>query len=99
MVTRETLEDELEVDSIRNNEGEAAQYGIYFDDTKYDYMQHLRSVGEAPDAVLLAAPASKSKGKAVAKEVVFSEKVPAFLLSMLIIAWYSKGSTCFRGGE
>ena len=31
---------------MRENEGEAAEYGIYFDDTKYDYMQHLRDVGE-----------------------------------------------------
>ena len=27
---------------IRDNEGEAAEQGIYFDDTEYDYMQHIR---------------------------------------------------------
>ncbi|KAK4696026.1 protein LTV1, partial [Lecanoromycetidae sp. Uapishka_2] len=27
---------------IRDNEGEAAEHGIYFDDTEYDYMQHIR---------------------------------------------------------
>ena len=36
-------------------------------------MQHLRSVGETPDAVLLEAPGSKDKGKS--KEIVFGEKV------------------------
>ena len=40
------LEEDVDLDSIRENEGEAAEYGIYFDDTKYDYMQHLRDVGE-----------------------------------------------------
>ena len=30
---------------IRDNEGEAAEYGIYYDDTEYDYMQHMRDLG------------------------------------------------------
>ena len=34
-----------EASSIRDNEGEAAGYGIYFDDTEYDYMQHMRDLG------------------------------------------------------
>jgi protein LTV1 len=42
-------------------------YGIYFDDTEYDYMQHLRPVGvqeEGVDSVLIEAPStSKSKSK------------------------------------
>lgn len=42
------LEDELDFDSMRENEGEAANYGIYYDDTSYDYMQHLREVGDDP---------------------------------------------------
>ena len=29
---------------IRDNEGEAAEHGIYFDDTEYDYMQHIRDL-------------------------------------------------------
>ena len=29
---------------IRDNEGEAAEHGIYFDDTEYDYMQHIRDI-------------------------------------------------------
>ena len=31
---------------IRDNEGEAAEYGVYFDDTEYDYMQHMRDLNE-----------------------------------------------------
>jgi len=39
-------------------------------------MQHLRSMGESSDAVLLEAPSkSKDKGKGKAKEIVFGEKV------------------------
>ncbi|KAG9035573.1 hypothetical protein FRB95_011117 [Tulasnella sp. JGI-2019a] len=33
----------------RPNLGEASVHGVYFDDTKYDYMQHLRTVGEKED--------------------------------------------------
>ncbi|KAF9015757.1 Low temperature viability protein-domain-containing protein [Cyathus striatus] len=54
-------------DDDRKNIGEAALYGIYYDDTEYDYMQHLRQVGiqeDGVDSVLLEAPTtSKSKGK------------------------------------
>lgn len=32
---------------VRANEGEATLYGIYYDDTEYDYMQHLRGVDES----------------------------------------------------
>ncbi|KAH3685237.1 hypothetical protein WICPIJ_003781 [Wickerhamomyces pijperi] len=42
------LEKELgsEIKQIRANEGEAALYGIHFDDSKYDYMQHLMPIGQ-----------------------------------------------------
>lgn len=63
--TRQELEQELgpEQTKLRDNTGEATLYGIYFDDTEYDYMQHLRPVG-ASDAVLLENPAlKKDKGK------------------------------------
>ncbi|KIY46345.1 LTV-domain-containing protein [Fistulina hepatica ATCC 64428] len=50
----------------RSNIGEAALYGVYFDDTEYDYMQHLRQVEvqeDDVDSVWVEAPApSKSKG-------------------------------------
>ena len=29
---------------MRDNEGEAAEHGIYYDDTSYDYMQHMRDL-------------------------------------------------------
>jgi protein LTV1 len=52
--------------SIRDNEGEAANYGVYFDDTEYDYMQHLRDLGQGTgEAVFVEAdPGGKGKGKA-----------------------------------
>lgn len=61
--------EDLEHDLHRANLGEAAAYGIYFDDTDYDYMQHLRPVGVQEDGVesmLVEAPSkAKGKGKAV----------------------------------
>ncbi|KAL8736972.1 MAG: hypothetical protein Q9181_002140 [Wetmoreana brouardii] len=52
--TRNDLESELFQDSesisdqpkIRENEGEAAEYGVYYDDSEYDYMQHLRDLND-----------------------------------------------------
>ena len=35
--------------SVRSNEGEAAEHGIYYDDTEYDYMQHIRELGDQND--------------------------------------------------
>ncbi|ORY87747.1 Low temperature viability protein, partial [Protomyces lactucae-debilis] len=59
--TKSTLEKEFG-DQVRANEGEAAEYGVYFDDTEYDYMQHLRPTGSV-DAVLLENPETKARGK------------------------------------
>jgi protein LTV1 len=41
------------------NTGEASNYGIFFDDNEYDYMQHLKPVGLQEDGVesmLIEAP-------------------------------------------
>lgn len=60
------LESELgsDVSQIRHNEGEAANYGVYFDDTEYDYMQHMRELGSgAGEAFFVEAPIAKEKGK------------------------------------
>jgi protein LTV1 len=57
-----------DVEKIRDNEGEAANYGIYYDDTEYDYMQHMRDLGAGSgEAYFIEAPALKSEGKAKAK--------------------------------
>ena len=54
---------------IRDNEGEAAEHGIYFDDTEYDYMQHIRDLnsgnGDGESFFVEAAP--KKDGKAKSK--------------------------------
>lgn len=54
---------------IRENEGEAASHGVYFDDTEYDYMQHLRDLdsgNNGGEVVFIEAdngPKNKGKGK------------------------------------
>lgn len=56
---------------IRENEGEAANYGVYYDDTEYDYMQHMRDIGSGEgSATWLEAPSlvkekGKGKGRAI----------------------------------
>jgi len=40
--------------------GEAVKYGIMFDDTKYDYTQHLKEMG-APGGVFVAATTQPKK--------------------------------------
>ncbi|KAK4138748.1 Low temperature viability protein [Trichocladium antarcticum] len=54
---------------IRDNEGEAANHGVYYDDTEYDYMQHLRDLGEgAGEAVFVEAKGAADKGKGKQKQ-------------------------------
>lgn len=56
--------------TLRDNEGEAAEHGIYFDDTEYDYMQHIRDLnsgnGDGESFFVEAAP-KKKDGKARTK--------------------------------
>ena len=56
--------------TVRDNEGEAAEHGIYFDDTEYDYMQHVRDLnsgnGDGETFFVEAAP-KKKDGKAKSK--------------------------------
>ncbi len=55
--------------SIRENEGEAAEYGVYFDDTEYDYMQHLRDLGQGEgEAVFVEAKPLINQGKGKQKQ-------------------------------
>ncbi|KAK3676549.1 Protein ltv1 [Recurvomyces mirabilis] len=63
---RGDLEDEFGM-AVRRNEGEAAEHGVFYDDTSYDYMQHMRDLGGGEGAVTWveaksAAP-QKKKGK------------------------------------
>ncbi|THH19679.1 hypothetical protein EW146_g1530 [Bondarzewia mesenterica] len=56
---------DLAHDAQRPNIGEATLYGIYYDDTDYDYMQHLRPVGVQEDgveSVLIEAPSTQKSG-------------------------------------
>lgn len=46
--------------------GEAAKFGIFYDDRNYDYTQHLKPIGRTPGAVFMAAPASTIEHSATA---------------------------------
>ncbi|KAL8655858.1 MAG: hypothetical protein Q9210_000614 [Variospora velana] len=72
--TRTDLESELFEDSdrlgsqptVRQNEGEAAEHGVYYDDTEYDYMQHLRGLNDQDsrvDSHFIEASISRKDGK------------------------------------
>nr|POE65023.1 protein ltv1 [Quercus suber] len=55
-------------EAYRPNEGEAAQHGVFFDDTQYDYMQHMRDLGTGQGNVTWVDAArpeevKKAKGK------------------------------------
>ncbi|KAF2031416.1 Low temperature viability protein [Setomelanomma holmii] len=61
--TRRDLEGEIQA-KIRKNEGEAANHGIYYDDTEYDYMQHMRDLGSGGgESYFVEVPAEKKKSK------------------------------------
>lgn len=67
------LEDGLDFESMRENEGEAAGYGIFFDDTEYDYMQHLREIGGGTGESHFVGPVSTKatpRGKGKGKEKI-----------------------------
>ena len=60
-----------DVGNVRENEGEAANYGIYYDDTEYDYMQHMRDIGSGTgESHFVEAPAPKNKGKGKEKQTL-----------------------------
>ncbi|KZT39693.1 LTV-domain-containing protein [Sistotremastrum suecicum HHB10207 ss-3] len=75
--TRDDLEaliDPSDLQATRPNVGEASLYGVYYDDTDYDYMQHLRPVGiqeEGVDSIWIDAPSTSSNSKSKSKK--FSE--------------------------
>lgn len=52
----------IDASTVRANEGEAAMHGIYYDDTTYDYMQHMRDIGgSAGEAIFIDAAQAGSK--------------------------------------
>jgi protein LTV1 len=57
---RDDLENEFG-ELVRENEGEAAEYGVYFDDSEYDYMQHLREMGTSSEAHFMEASVTITK--------------------------------------
>ncbi|KAK5120038.1 hypothetical protein LTR85_007115 [Meristemomyces frigidus] len=62
---RGDLEEEFGM-TFKPNEGEAAQHGVFYDDTQYDYMQHMRGLGSGGGPVTwvdASAPPQKKKGK------------------------------------
>ena len=66
------LEDGVDFDSMRENEGEAAEFGIYYDDTNYDYMQHLRDIGdESGESQYVDAASAMVTGKGKGKNAAF----------------------------
>ncbi|KAM3475820.1 hypothetical protein MY8738_007213 [Beauveria namnaoensis] len=53
-----------DAEHIRANEGEAANYGVYYDDSEYDYMQHLRDLNTGGgNVVFVEAKTAGNAGK------------------------------------
>lgn len=56
---------------VRDNLGEAVIYGVDFDDSEYDYMQHLREFGkheEGVESILIEGPGPSAAKKKSAKD-------------------------------
>ncbi|CCE87211.1 Piso0_005754 [Millerozyma farinosa CBS 7064] len=79
--TTSDLEGQLtpkEIQNIRANEGLAAQYGIFFDDSKYDYMQHLKPIGQSGDGIFIERQDKKdTKEKKIDPETLFKDQLPS----------------------
>ncbi|ODV87990.1 hypothetical protein CANARDRAFT_26160 [[Candida] arabinofermentans NRRL YB-2248] len=75
--TKDDLQKELDAQiqhgDIRKNEGEAAIFGITYDDSQYDYMQHLRSIGDDTQGIFIANEANAPKDKK--NQVMFKEDI------------------------
>ncbi|ODA84085.1 hypothetical protein RJ55_02603 [Drechmeria coniospora] len=56
--------------NIRENEGEAASYGVYYDDSEYDYMQHLRDLNSGGGDVVFIEAETSGKGKGKQKQTL-----------------------------
>ncbi|KAK4994963.1 Protein ltv1 [Elasticomyces elasticus] len=50
--------------AVRSNEGEAAEHGVFYDDSRYDYMQHMRELGTSDGSITwVEAPVEGNKKK------------------------------------
>ncbi|RCK66081.1 Protein LTV1 [Candida viswanathii] len=67
--TTSDLQAKLANEDIRDNEGLAAQYGITYDDSKYDYMQHLKPMGHS-DAVFVGAKQQEPEKKQTIEDLI-----------------------------
>lgn len=63
--------------AMRANEGLAAQYGIFFDDSQYDYMQHLRPIGGGGDSVFIEAKTGKEPKEKQLIEALIKDVLPS----------------------
>ncbi|KAF2456915.1 Low temperature viability protein-domain-containing protein [Lineolata rhizophorae] len=83
---------------VRANEGEAAEHGVYFDDSAYDYMQHLRDLGggggggggEVTFVEAAADKQGKGKGKGKGKGVRLEDALRGLGLDDAVSASTSK---------
>ncbi|CAI2173100.1 1579_t:CDS:2 [Funneliformis geosporum] len=58
------IDDQQIKDETESRVGKAALYGIHFDDTEYDYLQHLKPIGESEGgAVFIEAPKREKREK------------------------------------
>lgn len=60
---------------LRENEGYAAQYGIFYDDSKYDYLQHLKPMGQEGGVFIEAAKARPSGKQTI--EDLLKDQLPS----------------------
>jgi protein LTV1 len=75
----EVLLSPSDIASGRPNIGEASLYGVYFDDTEYDYMQHLRPAGgkeEGFEPILVEAPKRRTTSKNTSDLPISLHEIP-----------------------
>ncbi|TKA31026.1 hypothetical protein B0A50_01994 [Salinomyces thailandicus] len=63
---RGDLEEEFGL-AFKPNEGKAAQHGVFYDDTQYDYMQHMRDLGAGDGPVTWVEASAPQQEKRSAK--------------------------------
>lgn len=57
--------------SVTHIPGEAAKYGVYFDDREYNYLQHIKPLGQAPGAVFI--PSTQKDATSNAPELDYTQ--------------------------